>query len=129
MGGILGDVKLLFGGYLTGSAGARLTGFPGGQDCPQKKGRGYDQGQNCGGLGRPEKCLRMASGRHFWIKNGPGLPVFKRGGPLLDKGRHALFLVLGRKSGMKHPPLEANALGQRGLKGLIYAFFDGPKGQ
>src|SRR3546814_13362953 len=39
---------------------------------------------------------------------------------LLDEGRHAFLLVLGREGRMEQPALEAKALGERGLVGAVH---------
>src|SRR5207248_4569458 len=45
--------------------------------------------------------------------------VLTSGLALGNKGRHALFLILGCESRVKQAPLEAHALGERRLKGAI----------
>ena len=38
-------------------------------------------------------------------------------GRFVDEGGHALLLVFGGEQRVEHAPLEAHALGQRGLEG------------
>ena len=48
----------------------------------------------------------------FWPPEGSQkLFILEGCRPLFNESGHALFLVLGSKSGMKHAPLEANSLG------------------
>src|SRR5579862_3221756 len=49
--------------------------------------------------------------------------ILKGGFALLDKGRHALFLVIGREHGVKEPALEAHALRQRRLESTVNRLF------
>src|SRR5258705_11292441 len=45
--------------------------------------------------------------------------IFEHGLSLLHEGGHALFLVVQRELRMEHAPLDAHALGQRGLVGAV----------